>query len=516
MSAQEAHGEVYSFGPDLEGPAYESAALGNARAMIMLDYQSLDLTSGGKFDLHGVHYLHQMTDWLYGGFGFSAPMFEGNYGGFFSAAITLHAQKKVYGNWFVDGGVSFGAGAGGASVSNILTLSGDGTYLKKYGGVGYDFGSFSIGANYAHIGIDNSPINDSTISFFFQKPLSFAVGSHADNGSTISATDYGMLGNETILSFEFSNLTQINPTGKYKGDIGLVSPQISQFIDDKNYYFVGLDLGFSGLIWYNQAQVGLGRRFELTPDISLYGQIGVGSGGWVTDTINTGPGLIVYPKVKAEYRFSDSLGVFVSAGYLAAPFGTSRNWSLGAGVNFHLPSAREATKSGGAKSDVAVKGVRASLFGRWAFNVEDGNGPFNDLYLATLQVDYKFSDHWYVPIQISAATNDYKGYAGYVEGYTGLGWESDPLFSGKLQAYGQVLYGLNDIGINSAMDPGALLYPSVGLSYNLTDTLSVYGQVGKTISLGQYLDPASTNFFESTSVGLGVSYRFGLPTWSSR
>ncbi len=490
----------------------DGSRLHDASGMLVLDYQSLDLTTGGKFDLHGIHYLHQINDWLYGGLGVSAPMFQGDYGGFFSADFRLHAQKKVFGDFFLDAGVGFGAAAGGDSVSGIMDLSGDGTFLKTYVGGGYDFGGFSLGVNYANIRVANSPINDSVLSFFVHKNLSYSAGLYGDTGRLVDPADFGRLGNETILGFEYSNMTQINPTGSFGGNVGLISPHLTQFFDENNYVFLGLDLGTSGLVWYNQAQIGLGRRFSLTDDINLYAQVGVGSGGWVTDTIDTGPGFVIYPKVKAEYMVNNTIGLFASAGYLTAPFGTSNNWTVGGGVNLHNPSARQAMGEDGQAGAVALHGLRFNLFGRAAFDVADVAGPIDDLYMAVVQADYKFAPNWYAALQIAPAVNDYNGFAGYVEGLAGLGWESDPFFDGRLQGYGQVLAGLNDTIAN----PGILIAPAVGLSYNLTDQYAIYGQVGKTFSVGQFLGSSNPNRFQSTSVGLGVSYRFAVPTWSSR
>lgn len=489
----------------------EGSRLSDVNGLFMLDYQSLDLTSGGTFDLHGVHYLHQINDWFYAGFGVSAPMFEGDYGGFFSADFTLHAQKKVFGNFFVDAGVSAGAAAGGTSFAGIKSLSGDGTFLETYAGAGYDFGGYSLGVNYSKVQVANSPINDTALTFFFQKNLSYSVGQYDDTGQPVDPADFGVLGNETILGFEYSNLTQINPTGTYGGNIGLVSPHLTQFYNAEDYVFIELDLGASGLVWYNQSQVGFGRRFSLTDDINLYAQLGIGSGGWVTDAFDTGPGFVVYPKVRAEYMFNNTIGVFASAGYLAAPFGTSRNWTLGAGVNFHNPSASAAMSADGEGDGVGLNGLRLSLFGRYSFGVENQVGPVNDLYMAPIQADYKFAPNWYASLQIAPAVNAYAGFAGYVEGYAGVGWESDPFLDGRLQGYGQVLAGLNDTKTN----PGILLAPSVGLNYNLTDQYSIYGQVGRSFSVGQFLGSSNPNSFKSTSVGLGLSYRFGVPTWKS-
>ncbi len=501
-----AEGQTSESAPDSAVPG--ESLLHDTNDMVVFDYQSIDLTTGGGFDLYGVHYLHRMNDWFFAGFGFSTPMVEGDYGGFFATDLTLHAQKKLFGDWFVNAGLALGAGAGGDNYIGIQDLSGTGAYVKKYAGVGYDFGPVRVGVNYSDISISESRIDDSTFTFFLQKPLSAKAGKHVDSGRRLSPAEYPLLGQETITSFEFSNVGQIDPHGEYTGNIGMVSPQVSQFINEDSYYFVGLDLGYSGLIWYNQAQTGFGHRIRLSPEVSLYGQLGVGSGGWVTDTFDTGPGLVVFPKVKAEYQFSRSIGISAAAGYFWAPLGDSRNWSVGLGLNYHVPSAAQAMGPAN-NDDVGLSGMRVSLFERVLTDIYYDGGALDDLYLAAVQVDQSIGDHWYIPIQVAAATNDFRGTAGYVEGLVGIGWETDPLFNDRFQAYAQVLYGMNDAGL----DPGPLVYSSLGFNYNLNDRYSIYGQAGRTVSLGQYIDKDAYNVFEGTSYGLGLSYRFSRPSW---
>lgn len=481
---------------------------------LMLDYSSLTLTNGGAFDLMSLHYLQQTNDWLSFGVGAFAPIARGNYGGFYGADATLHAQRRIVGNWFVNAGLSVGAGAGGSSVSNIRALSGEGLFARAYAGVGYTFRNLSVGVNFSRVAIAGSQINDSAISLFVQRPLAFSVGSYADAGSSLSSAEFDAPEQENIISFQFNNVSQINPTGSYRGNIGVVSAQFTHFLNNRDYTFFGIDIGVSGLQWYNQAHGGIGRRFSLSPRLSLYGQVGLGSGGWVTDTFDTGPGFIIYPKVSLEYLWSNGIGATLSAGYLYAPFGTSRNWTVGLGLNYHLSRGNREANDTPSGADYTLRGVRLNVFGRRTSRIFYNGRESDGLNLIAVQADYALNDHWYLSGQIAAATNSFRSYAGYAEGFVGLGWQSNTSRSGRWQGYAQLMYGLNDVGVDARHEVGALLYPAVGLNYHVNNRISVYGQLGATISLGQYTRTNFTNSFENYSLGLGVTYRFSLPTRS--
>ncbi len=496
------------------GVSPQRDALHQVSGMVMLDYSRLTLSNGGAFDLLGVHYLQRANDWLYFGVGAIAPMVEGNYGGFFAADATLHAQRRIHGNWFVNAGLAIGAGAGGASVSNIRRLSGEGLYGRAYAGIGYTTRSLSFGVNYSRVAISGSQINDSTFNFFVQRPLSFSVGSYADTGAILDSREFDAPEHENIISFQVNNVSQINPTGSYGGDIGLVSTQFSHFMNDNVYTFFGVDIGYSGLLWYNQAHGGVGRRVSLSPHLNLYGQIGIGSSGWVTDTVDTGPGFIIYPKATLEYLWNNGVGATVSAGYLYAPLGTSQNWTVGLGLNYHLSYRNLQGSDTASGTDYTLRGIRLSVFDRMTSDIYYNGRRSSGLNMIAVQVDYALNDHWYVSGQIAAATNAFRGFAGYAEGFVGMGWQSRTFASGRVQGYAQLMYGLNDVGVDPQHEVGALLYPAIGVNYHLNDRLSLYGQLGGTVSLGQYLNSSMTNRFENYSVGLGMTYRFSLPTRS--
>lgn len=494
-----------------KAPSVDKSKLEQANGIVSLDYTKLKLNEGGSFDLLGVHYLQQLHDWLYLGLGVDGPLLEGNYGGFFIADVTLHTQKKFLTNWFVDGGISVGGGGGGSSIGRIKALSGSGRYTKKYLGLGYEIDGVQYGLNYSRVSMPGSPVNDSGFNFFIQKPISFWVGSFDDAGKWVTPADFNFREHDSVISFELNNLTQINPKGSYRGHIELVSPQFSQFISKNDYLYFAFDLGFSGLDWYNQIHGGIGRRVAISPDWNLYGQIGIGTGGWVTDTIDTGSGLLIYPKVKAEYLWSKDLGLSLSAGYLTAPKGSSRNITVGAAVNFNLSALERGGSNADSGSGLKLTGLRMDLYDKVLTGITYNNIKINNVNMAMVQLDYVVNSNFYIPFQVGAATNSFQGYAGYTEMFVGLGWQSHYTETNKFQGFAQLSIGLNDLGVNRKQDVGPLLNAAIGFNYGLSDRLALFGQLGKSVSIKQYTKSDPDHNFKANTFGLGLTYRFSLP-----
>ncbi len=474
--------------------------------IVMFDYRSLDLESGGAMDLLGAHYLHKFGDQLYFGPSISGPMLQGEYGGFFAFGLTAYTQHYVTDSWLIDGGLSLGAAAGGDSISGIRDLSGSGRYANAFFGLGYRTGSHIFGARYSYSYVQGSQINDGGISLFYQTPISFPVGKYEDAGAKIAPGNFTYSGRETIFSFELNQVHQIDPQGSFTGEIGFASTQLTHFLNDQAYVFFGLDLGYSGLMWYNQVQGGYGQRFSLADRFFTYFQLGIGSSGWVTDTIDTGAGAVLFPKARLEYRLDNGVGIFASAGYLFSLTGSSRNWSVGAGLSYSLFE-----KDTGSITAPNLNGVRVHAGYLHASDVLSNDVVINDLQILSIQVDYALNAHWYVPVQINAAMNRFYGYAGYAEAMAGLGWQTEYNHDNRLQWFAQALYGMNDIGVNEAVDAGPILNLSLGVNYSLSDSVALYGRIGRTFTVNQFLVEDFENYFEYNLISAGLTYRFSIP-----
>ena len=480
----------------------EPNALKTATGLVMLDYEVIPVPGNKDLDLFGVHYFHQLNRWLYLGLGANAPLVDGDYGGFLAFDATLHAQRTIFGNSFIDAGASLGGGGGGSSVDQSRKLSGEGGYIKSYIGLGHHFRGFSIGLNYAHFQFMNSLINHSQFDFFIQKSFSYSIGSYADSGKeTTSSFTFPDLG-ENILTLEFNNILQIEPEGSNKNTINAFSLQFLHFLTRKYYLFFEAEVGCYGLPLYNQVLGGMGYMYSISPRVNLYGQIGAGSGGYSPDVIDTGPGLLIYPKISVEYLLNNKLGLSLSSGYLFAPEGSSKNLTIGAALNYHLSTEGKNLRGFRTAHGGVFRGFRFNLFQQTEFKVRVGNKKRGDIGLLSVQLDKIINDNWYIPFQASVAYNSFLGYPGYGEILTGLGVQSKFSKTNNFQSFFQILIGTNVHGV--------VLKPSIGLNYGLSDNLALYCQIGRTISLDKLNLYPDRLRFNANFVALGLTYRFSL------
>jgi hypothetical protein len=482
--------------PALAAETVDAApAATRADALVVLDYQRIPIRGYPSIDLAGVHVLNQFNDWLYGGVGAHAPLFKGEYGGFMSFDATLHAQAAVAGRLFADGGVSFGGGGGGNSIAQSRIISGSGAFIKEYAGLGWRFDDFSAGLDVSHIRFTQSVIHGTQLDFVVELPFSYPVGSYASTGRHFGGahTDAGAKADDSTLMLGLDNFIQVKPKGTFKGAVNLADVQFNHFLDANAYALVEGSVGYRGLPIYNQLLGGIGWRAAVAPRLNLYTQVAVGSGGYDPQQFDTGPGLIVYPKVFGEYRLSDHVGLALSAGYLFAPRGTSRNLTVGAALNYHLA----------ASGDGGHNGYRIDVFQQSELDPKIGDRTQGVIKLLTTQIDDVLDANVYVPIQASIAYSRFLGYPGYGEALTGLGLQTTHTADRPFQGFAQLVAGINVHGV--------IVKPAIGVNWGLSDRLALYAQAGKTYSMNvAHLYP-ERHRFNTTNVGLGLTYRFSLP-----
>jgi hypothetical protein len=474
-----------------------------------LDYEVIPVRGEKPIDLMGFHYFKQLNGWLYLGVGGHAPLLKGDYGGFMAFDATLHAQKTLYGHVFADAGISLGGGAGGKSAEQSKTVSGSGALLKQYIGLGYGFRRFSVGVNYTGFRFAHSAINHSQIDVFLQVPFSFSVGPYGRPSEERLPLDeagaddlLGGLG-ENILTQGLEQLSQIRPKGTNRKAIDVFDIQFSHFLTADAYLYMEGSIGYHGLPLYNQVLGGVGYRIAASPRVQIYGQVAAGSGGYAAEIIDTGPGLLLYPKIAAEYLINRTWGVSLSGGYLFAPRGTSKNATVGAALSYHPFSARRPRLPDEDWDGIFFRDHRLSLYLQSERNVRVGDRDQSSVNLLSAQHDSIVSAHWYVPVQASIAFNEFLGYPGYGEVLAGLGAQTPDDANHRFQAFAQVLAGANVFG--------GILKPEIGFYCGLSPHVALRTHVGKSFSFGHADGNAANHRLRADSIGLGLSYRFSLP-----
>ncbi|GAP35388.1 hypothetical protein [Piscinibacter sakaiensis] len=484
-------------------PALAPARGGLVRGegLLMLDYQKIPVAGEPAIDLLGFHLLNRVSEGVYLGVGAFAPLLRGDYGGFMAFDATAHLQRRLAGRLFGVAGVAAGGGGGGRSVAQSRELSGTGGFAKVYAGLGWDFDDVAVGLNVSRLRFQRSAIDHSQLNLFVQWSFDHRTGAYEDAGQPLGPGEgpaWAEARGENTLALGLDNLFQRRPTGSRKDTIRMADLQFAHYLARDTYWYVALGVGYHGLPLYNQLIGGLGQRWRLSERWQLHAQLGVGSGGYAPDSIDTGSGLLVYPKLSAEFALTRRLGLALSAGALVAPRGSSRNATLGAALNYRIQSGEPAGGADGG-GPVELKGIRFALFHQSAFDVRYKGLDRSGLRLLSVQVDQLLGPHLYLPVQAAVATNAYLGYPGYGELMAGLGWQTRHVRGDRLQAHAQLLAGTNV--------HGAIVKAGLGLDIALGERLALQLNAGHTVA-----PRARDGRFRSSTLGVGLAYRFSVPS----
>lgn len=481
-----------------EAPA-EPSGLQRREARLMLDYQTVRVQGDRPIDLMGFHLYTPVAEGVSVGAGLLAPLVSGQYGGFMGASVGIQGRLRLGGPVVALAALSAGGGAGGRSPEHAKKLSGTGSFVRGQLGLGYEAGDFTVGAGVSKLKFRHSLIDSSQLDVFLEIPFSYLSGPYALRGQLLSASDDQRAAREmgeSMVSFSLDNYHQLRATGSYAGTVRTGEFQFAHFLTPDLFWFANFASAYSGLPTYNQLLGGLGWRWQLAPSWKLYAQLGVGSGGYAPEQIDTGPGLLVYPKLSAEYALTHDLGLAVSAGYLTAPKGSSRNPTYGLTLTRHL-------RSGGGSDSTAApasyQGLRITLLHQTDTQLRYRDVDRPALHMLGLQIDMPVSDRWYLPLQASAAYTSYLGYPGYAEIFAGLGVQTHLAPGERFQAFGQLMAGANVHGKGGKVN--------AGLRYVLNDRLAASVSGGRIEARS-----ASGGRYSANNVVFGLDYRFSVPT----
>jgi hypothetical protein len=475
----------------------ETSSLQRNDARLMLDYQTVRVPGDSPIDLMGFHVYMPVADGISVGAGLLAPLVSGRYGGFMGASVGVQGRLRLGGPVVALAALSAGGGAGGRSPEHAKQLSGTGSFMRGQLALGYDAGDFTVGAGVSRLKFRRSLIDNSQLNVFLDIPFSYLSGSYAARGQPLSPADDQRAAREmgeTMLSFSLDNYRQLNAKGSYQGTVRTGEFQFAHFLAADLYWFANFASAYSGLPTYNQLMGGLGWRWRPAPAWRLYAQLGVGSGGYAPEQIDTGPGLLVYPRLSAEYGLTRDLGLAVSAGYLTAPKGSSRNPTYGLTLTRHLRSGQGDDSAGPA----LYEGLRITLLHQSDTQLRYRDVDRPALHMLGLQIDMPVSDRWYLPLQASAAYTSYLGYPGYAEIFAGVGVQTHLAPGERVQAFGQLLAGANVHGKGGKA--------GAGVRYVLDDRLAVSLSGGRIEARS-----SSGGRYSANNIVVGLDYRFAVP-----
>lgn len=476
-------------------PAEPASDLRRNDALLTLEYQAVKVPGDRAIDLMGFHAYQRVTDGVYLGGGFYAPLVRGAYGGFVAADLGVHLRQPLGGRWYALGGLSAGGGGGGRSVEHSKLLSGSGGFVKGYAGLGVDVGDMTLSAMVSRLKFRGAIIDGTQAGVMLEVPFGYLTGPFARQGQALSPADdrrASAEAGENMLTLSLDNYHQRSPQGSNKGSIGVADLQFAHYFGADSYWFASLGMGWRGLPLYNQLLGGVGQRWRVSRDFTLYGQLGLGSGGYSSEVIDTSSGLLVFPKLSAEFALTRDLGLSLSTGYLAAPKGSSRNTTWGLSLTQHL-------RAGGAAAGPAhYEGLRLSVLHQTDLRLSYRGVDRPSLQMLGLQLDVPMGQRWYLPLQASAAYNAYLGYPGYAEILGGLGVQTLAGPGDRLQGFGQLLAGANV--------HGKTVKASVGLRWLLDERLALNLSVGRVEARS-----AGGGQFKAMNAAFGLDYRFSLP-----
>lgn len=490
-------------GPGLSAPPNEPSRLKANNALVMLDYQVVRVRGDEPIDLVGFHVLDQVADGLYLGAGLFAPHFKGVYGGFTAYDITLHGQRALAPRWTVQAGLSLGGGAGGRSVENAKSLSGTGAFYKAYAGVGYDLGGYTLGLNVSKMRFRRSAIDGTQANAYLQIPFRYLSAPFSAHGQRMTAAEDRQAAaesSERMLTLTLDNFSQIDPLGTYRGGWRNADLQFSQYFASDTYWFASLGVGYRGMPLYNQVMGGVGQRLRLSPRLALYGQLALGSGGYAPEKINTDAGFLVYPRLAAEWALTPDLGLALTAGYMVAPEGTSKNRSVGLALTRHLRATRGPGATAIARGPGAFQGYRVGLFQQTQPDVRFAGVDRGSMQLIGIQAEALIDERWYLPVQAAIAYTTYLGYPGNGELLAGLGVQTLAAPGERLQGFAELMAGTNVHGL--ALKAGA------GLRWHVDERVALRAMAGHIQARSK-----AGNRYVANSLSIGFDYLFSLPSW---
>lgn len=453
--------------------------------------------------LLGVHYQIPINNWLYGGIGMYAAI-TGDQGGLFTLGAEIGINKKLYNNFYFDANFHFGGGGG------YRVLVNDGAFINSNIGIQYKQNNYNLGIQYSHLNFYSGEINSNSISFFVEFPSILRYADYkkaqkefrSDNLLTDEFWKQPVSKNVQQVRFDFfkpfgnSKKDNANANAPLTETLYLLGFEYQKYTTENTFIFLHLDAIYKGLrAGFMDLFVGIGYHPYQSEKVKLFTKFGVGAAG---GRVAPEGGLMIYPSAGIDIKLTEKLGLSTHAGYYRAIAGDLEALTFGFGLKYH-------NFNGGTKgfTNFKTQGITFGLQNQTYLDVVKTDSPTIDLQLIAFHVNYDLTKLLYL---IGEAGFAYKGESGgYAHGLVGLGVKSPSFLNNKLRAHLEGMIGAaGGAGVDSG--EGLVVRPTAGLSYQVTDVISLFSSVGKMKSINGSL--------ATTNINMGV--RFSLSTLSAK
>lgn len=458
-----------------------------------------------KMGLVGVSYFADITPLAYAGIG-SYGSLTGTQGGLFTLGIGGGIHQEFFPRVWGDMGLDIGGGGGKSS------LVGGGLMIRPHVGLAYDFNGARLGVHYSYISFPDGEIHSNQIGlnldistdFYYLSPqksslslidrrdIQLPAGKYLD----VYRNDFALL----LAAYQQRPVTKDTSDNTRRSTIGIIGAEIDHYLTKEFFWSFKTGGAFSGIRnGYMDVLGGLGYHWAVTPGgLAFISQFSIGAGGG--GGVDTAGGLLVHPQVGVEVPISTHLATRINGGYLWAPKGRFKNYTMTSELVYHLDIATGNSTS---------RYYTLCLFGTQSWRMQIMNQTYlhpqrsgstltSPINLIAIQLDQLISPFVFLSYQAASAySGKYAG--GLATGMIGAGIQSSELSNWPMRLFAELLVGAGGGG-GLALGGGSLIEPAVGLHYTFTPAL------GLTTSISQV--KALRNDLNTPVFNVGLTLRF--------
>ena len=451
----------------------------------------------------GIHYNLLFKNSFYTGLGIYGSV-SGDRGGFFTLGVNAGIKKYFSNDFYIDTGFHFGGG-GGAGAPD-----GGGAFILPHLNLGYNFKNFSINSGWSYVNFfDAGAIKGHQLNFGIEIPLNFEYANYKSAEKEISIdrlkeSSWNQKPKRNSLMVHFNNLKVLSEAKATTGEIlegktiKLAGFEFTSYINKNWFTFLKLDGAYDGIrAGYMDVILGGGYHLSMNKNsTNILAKFGIGAGGG--GGVDTKGGFLLYPDISIEQQIFKDIYVSVNKGFLLTPNKDFSTSTFGLGIKYYLERNGVKTNNN-SFTQGKFKGVDVIVKQDIYFNAKRMENPTEDLHQISVQVNLDLNKNIFVAGQTSFANFGNAG--AYAEGLVGLGLKTASLFNNSTTFFTQFLGGAAGGG-NISTGQGLILKPSLGLDYQLSNTLSLRTSGGYVKAKGGELSSPFINF--------GIKYNISL------